>query len=67
MKVRDLTLNVNLNRAQKITVNDRRTAQTLTTQNQKCFELGSDEVERVLNLKVTSFEVSDLGLRIWAE
>lgn len=67
MKVKELMRKVHLYGEQRIMVNDLCTQQTITTKDRYCFELDSDEVERIFNLKVNSFEVNEKGLRIWAE
>ena len=67
MKVGDLIKEVHLYGEQKIKVNDHSTAQTITTKDRYCFELDSDEVQRILKLKVNSFEVRDTGLTVGAE
>lgn len=41
--------------------------QTITTKDRYCFELDSDEVERIMKLKVNSYEVSNSGQTVWAE
>ena len=67
MKVGDLIKKVHLYGEQKIKVNDHSTGQTITTKDRYCFELDSDEVQRILKLKVNSFEVGEAGLTVWAE
>ncbi len=67
MKVGDLIKKVYLYRERKIKVNGHSTAQTITTKDRYCFELDSDEVQRILKLKVNSFEVGEAGLTVWAE
>jgi len=67
IKVGELIKKVHLYGDQKIKVNDHSTAQTITTKDRYCFELDSDEVQRILKLKVNSFEVRDTGLTVWAE
>ena len=67
MKVGDLIKKAHLYGEQKIKVNDRSTAQTITTKDRNCFELDSDEVQRLLKLKVNSYEVNAAGLTVWAE
>lgn len=67
MKVKELILKAHLRLSQRITLNDRSTATTFVTKDRYCFGLASEEVERLLKLKVNSYNVADTGLTIWAE
>lgn len=67
MKVRELMKKVHLTANQKVKLNDYSTASTHITKGRYDFGYESEEVERLLSLKVKFFEVSDKGLVIWAE
>ena len=67
MKVKELMLKAHLYGDQKISVFDYSTQKTFTTKDRYCFELDSDEVERILRLKVNSYNVNEKGIVINAE
>lgn len=67
MKVRELMKKVHLTATQKVKLNDCSTASTHITEGRYDFGYESEEVERLLSLKVNSFAVNDNGLVIWAE
>ncbi len=67
MKVRELMRHSHLIQGQKTKLNDYSTAKTFITVDRYCFDIDSNEVERLLNLKVNSFDVSEFGLTIHAE
>lgn len=67
MKVKELMLKAHLYGDQKITVVDHSTQQTFTTKDRYAFEMDSDEVERIIRLKVNSYNVNEKGICIYAE
>ena len=67
MKVRELMKHAHLINGQKTKLNDHSTDKTFVTVDRYSFDVGSDEVDRLLNLKVNSFDVSGFGLTIHAE
>ena len=66
MKVRELTAKVNLISGQNIKLVDHSTCKTFITKERYAFDLGSDEIERLLKLKVNSFTVCNTGITIHA-
>lgn len=67
MKVRELMNKVWLLNGQHTKLNDVTNQQTYVTVDRYAFELGSDVVERLLNMKVNSFQATAEGITIWAE
>lgn len=67
MKVRELMNKAHLFNGQRTKLNDVTNAKTYVTVDRYAFELGSDLTERLLNMRVNSFNVSANGLTIWAE
>ena len=67
MKVRELMNKAHLINGQHTKLNDVTNQETYVTVDRYAFELGSDAVEKLLNMKVNSFSVSNDGLTIWAE
>ena len=67
MKVRELMNKAHLFDGQHVKLNDVTNQETYITVDRYAFELGSDVVERLLDMKVNSFNVSADGLTIWAE
>ncbi len=67
MKVRELMKHVHLIKGQKTKLNDYSTSKTFITVDCYCFDIESEELERLLSLKVNTFDVSDYGLTIHAE
>lgn len=67
MKVKELISKAHLYGDQKVKIRDHSTAATFITQDRYTFALDSDEVERIHQLKVNTFEITELGLLINAE
>ena len=67
MKVGELIRRALLYGDQQIEVRDFSTKQTFLTKHRFAFELDSEEVARIINLKVNTFEISDRGITINAE
>lgn len=67
MKVRELMNKAHLIKGQRTKLNDVTNQETYITIDRYTFELGSDVVEKLLNMKVNSFSVNNDGLTIWAE
>lgn len=66
MKVKELMNHANLLGGQKTILHDYSTQKTFTA-DRCCFGLNSNEVERILKLKVNTFRTNDNGLEIFAE
>lgn len=67
MKVGELIKKVHLYKGQGITLIDHSTATTFKTCGRYTFDKDSDEIERLMKLKVNTFDVNEDGLRIYAE
>ena len=67
MKVRELISKAHLFSGQKIKLNDMSTGQTFITKDRYAFDIDSEEVDRLLCLRVNTFNVNNTGLIIWAK
>lgn len=67
MKVKELIAKAHLYGEQKVKIRDHSTATTFITRDRYTFALEAEEVERILKLKVNTFEITKEGLLINAE
>ena len=67
MKVNELMKKVHLYKGQSVTLIDHSTATTFKTSGRYAFDIDSEEVERLLKLKVNTFNVNEMGICIHAE